>query len=347
MKSGSFLKPGIYGAVVPILCMFFIACSSGKTGVSPPDTTAEPAAVITRTYNWETEPAAAQVTESVFTHGINYYAVTAGQRDILTPSGYEAYCRTIDAFLNASESVGMTADQADTVVPALADCFPPVWLAQSIAFVPGKADTITEDMAEEAKPGLSGEAATEQNAVQGTLKIIYKYDEAEHTAKIGDFFNRIAYIMNDSGAADAANSEAAVILLYRYTAKTVTDVAGKRTSSYSAIMYGSGEADGDIKYAGGGSHALAYIYLLLQSGIECTAVTGSFHASPWMICAVIIGGSLFYCDPAGEMNATAGSGLKYFGLNDRDLLADGLTEPLRKDAAPLFLFDYIPAVRSD
>lgn len=36
------------------------------------------------------------------------------------------------------------------------------------------------------------------------------------------------------------------------------------------------------------------------------------------------------------MNAAAGSGLKYFGLNGRNLPTDRHTEPLREDAAPLF-----------
>lgn len=343
MKSGFLSKLSYHTAVILTLCAILSSCSSGEVIHTPAVANMETETEQLRTYVWEaeTETETAVYDKSDYEYDFKLYAVTAGQRDALTPSAYEAYCKTIDAFINATETVEMTADQADAVVSALAECFPPVWLAESLIFTPDKAETQTEETTAGEE---SEESVTNRNTIHGILNITYKYDKTEHSENIDGFFKRTAFIMNDSGAATAATDEIAAILLYRYTAKTVKDVAGKRTSSYDAIIYGTDEAEGDIKYSSGGSHTLAYIYFLLQSGIECTAVTGIFYNSPRMLCAVINGNELFYCDPAGEMNDTMGAGLNFFGINDTDLSAEGLASPIKAGIIPIFVFNYISAV---
>ncbi|MHB1154182.1 MAG: hypothetical protein ACYCWE_20625 [Eubacteriales bacterium] len=343
MKSGYFSKLRLHTAVILILCAILSSCSPGELIYAPAaaDVETEPFTEQLRTYVWETESETAVYEEPGYEYDFKLYAVTAGQRDALTPFAYDVYCKTVDAFINASETIEMTADQADTVVSALAECFPPVWLAESLTFTPYTAETQSEETTAGDESEESDESAINQNPINGILKITYKYDKIKHSENIDSFFKRTAFIMNDSGAATAATDEIAAILLYRYTAKTVTDVAGKRTSSYDAIMYGTGEADGDIKYTSGGSHILAYIYFLLQSGIDCTAVTGLFYNSPRMLCAVMNDGELFYCDPAGEMNDTMGAGLNFFGINDAGLSDEGLSSPVEAGISAIFLFHYI------
>lgn len=347
MKSGFFSKLRLHTAVILTLCAILPSCSSVEVINTPAtaDGETEPFTEQLRTYVWETETETetAEYEESDYEYDFKLYAVTAGQRDALTPSAYEVYCKTVDAFINASETVEMTAEQADAVVSALAECFPPVWLAESLIFTPDIAEAQSEETTTGEGSEESKESVISQNPINGILKITYKYDKTKHSENIDSFFKRTAFIMNDSGAATAATDEIAAILLYRYTAKTVTDVAGKRTSSYDAIMYGTDEAAGDIKYSSGGSHTLAYIYLLLQYGINCTAVTGMFYNSPRMLCAVINGSELFYCDPAGEMNDTMGAGLNFFGINDADLSAEGLASPVEAGIIQLFVFSYTSA----
>ncbi len=340
MKSGYFSKLCLYTAFILTLCAILSSCSPGEVIYAPAaaDAETEPLIEQLRTYLWETENETAVYEEPGYEYDFKLYAITAGQRDALTPLAYDVYCKTVDAFINASETVEMTAGQADTVVSALAECFPPVWLAESLTFTPYTAEAQSEETTAGDK---SEESAISQNTINGMLKITYKYDKTKHSENIDGFFKRTAFIMNDSGAATAATDEIAAILLYRYTAKTVTDVAGKRTSSYDAIMYGTDEADGEIKYTSGGSHILAYVYFLLQSGIDCTTVTGLFYNSPRMLCAVMNGGELFYCDPAGEMNDTMGAGLNFFGINDSDLSDEGLASPVEAGIIPIFLFNYI------
>lgn len=347
MKSGFFSKSHLNTAVILTLCAILSSCFSGEVVHTPAAAggETEPFTEQLRTYVWgtETETETSEHEESDYEYDFKLYAVTGGQRDALAPSAYEAYCKTVDAFINASEAVEMTADQADAVVSALAECFPPVWLAESLIFIPDTAETQSEETT--AVEG-SEESVINQNPMNGILKITYKYDKTGHSENLDGFFKRTAFILNDSGAATAATDEIAAILLYRYTAKMVTDVAGKRTSSYDAMIYGTDEADGDIKYSSGGSHTLAYIYLLLQSGIDCTAVTGLFYNSPRMLCAIMNGSELFYCDPAFEMNDTMGAGLNFFGLNDADLSAEGLASPVEAGIIPIFLFNYISASSS-
>lgn len=331
----------INGTFVFMLCTSLISCSfqTEQTDAVLPVAKRQTAAETVQTNVWAPESeSSADEQEQVYEYAIDPYAVTAGVRDTLSSAACEAYRKTVDAILAAAETVGMTERHADAVVSALAECFPLVWLAENLTFIPYTTQTEETDKPDE---------PDDESAADGFLHITYKHDKQEHVEKVAEFFNRTAFIMNDSGAAAASTKETAAILLFRYTAKTVTDIAGKRTSSYDALMKGTDEAAGDIKYDGGGSHALAYIYLLLQAGVDCTAVTGMFYDSPRVMCAVMIGSDLFYCDPAGEMSNSIGGGLHFFGLNDSDLLAEGSGSPVEAGFVSHSLFNYIHSGKED
>jgi hypothetical protein len=311
-------------AAILSLCLMLSSCSAGA-GNTPGITAAAQTAAPS------TGSATAEPETEEYEFEFKPYAITAARRGLLSDDAYEAYCRTVDAFLAAATEVKMTAGEADAVVSALCECFPPLWLADSLVFEPDTpAAETTADTTAESETSAADGTGEPQTEIGGTLRIAYKHDRDEHLERINGFFRRTAFIMHECGVSDA--SEIAAVSLYRYVATNVTDVAGKRTSSYDAIMSGavmsgSGGENEKIKYEGGGSQALCYIYLLLQAGTDCTAVRGSFYGSPRLWCAAEIDGEWFWFDPGAEMNDTSGHGLMHFGMTDADLEEAGHTPP--------------------
>jgi len=85
------------------------------------------------------------------------------------------------------------------------------------------------------------------------------------------------------------------------------------------------EEEAPEKYPIGGTQAFLLHFLLLQSGLDSTVVTGDLRGNSRVWCAFSLDGKWYHCDPNCEMTDNGGTGLFYFGMTDAYRENEGYT----------------------
>lgn len=309
-----------------------------------PDTAAPESAFPA--FAWTTEnPPETEPEVSADPASIRLDAVSCTRRTQLEEAGCAAlYADFIDLLEEGGESLAMTLPEAALCVQTFYESSPAAFLIESFAFAPdapsedgtaseteAETDAETEpETASETEPETDAETETEPEepalpALPGTLRVTYKTERAVYLEHLAQLRTHAARILALSGATEAQSDEERLLLLYRWTAKSIPDWTGSDVSAWQAITSEgkSLRADG-AAYPGGGTQAMTLQFLWMQLGLDCAPVTAAGSGTR-LLSGFRLREQWYYADPNYEMADSAGEGLRYFGMNDAACAEEGLT----------------------
>lgn len=305
-----------------------------------PDTAAPESAFPA--FAWTTEnPPETEPEVSADPASIRLDAVSCTRRTQLEEVGCAAlYADFIDLLEAGGESLAMTLPEAALCVQTFYESSPAAFLIESFAFAPdapAEDGTASETEAEtdaetepEAEPASDAETEPEPEepslpALPGTLRVTYKTERAVYLERLAQLRTHAARILALSGATEAQSDEERLLLLYRWTAKSIPDWTGNDVSAWQAITSEgkSLRADG-AAYPGGGTQAMTLQFLWMQLGLDCAPVTATGSGTR-LLSGFRLREQWYYADPNYEMADSAGEGLRYFGMNDAVCAEEGLT----------------------
>lgn len=316
----------------------------GGASQTMPDTTAPESAFPA--FEWTTEnPPETEPEVSVDPASIRLDAVSCTRRTQLEEAGCAAlYADLIDLLEQGGESLAMTLPQAALCVQTFYESSPAAFLIGSFAFVSDaptedrttsetETETETESEAEsETEPEPESESEPESEpeeptlpALPGMLRVTYKTEREVYLERLSQLRTYAARILALSGALEAQSDEERLLLLYRWTAKSIADWTGGDVSAWQAITSEgkSLSADG-AAYPGGGTQAMTLQFLWMQLGLDCAPVTATGSGAR-LLSGFRLREQWYYADPNYEMADSAGAGLRYFGMNDAACAEEGLT----------------------
>lgn len=311
-----------------------------------PDTAAPESAFPA--FAWTTEnPPETEPEVSADPASIRLDIVSCARRTQLEEAGCAAlYADFIELLEQGGESLEMTLPEAALCVQTFYESSPAAFLIESFAFAPdapsedGTASEIESETetAAETEPETEPETAAETDAetepepeepslpaLPGTLRVTYKTERAVYLERLAQLRTHAARILVLSGATEAQSDEERLLLLYRWTAKSITDWTGSDVSAWQAITSEgkSLRADG-ASYPGGGTQAMTLQFLWMQLGLDCAPVTAAGSGTR-LLSGFRLREQWYYADPNYEMADSAGEGLRYFGMNDAACAEEGLT----------------------
>ena len=291
-------------------------------------------------FAWTTEnPPETEPEVSADPASIRLDIVSCMRRTQLEEAGCAAlYADFIELLEQGGESLAMTLPEAALCVQTFYESSPAAFLIESFAFAPdapaedetsSEAEAETETDAETA-PEMASETESEPKepslpALPGTLRVAYKTERAVYLEQLEQLRTHGSRILALSGATEAQSDEERLLLLYRWTAKSITDWTGGDVSAWQAITSEgkSLSADG-AAYPGGGTQAMTLQFLWMQLGLDCAPVTATGSGTR-LLSGFRLREQWYYADPNYEMADSAGEGLRYFGMNDAACAEEGLT----------------------
>lgn len=152
-----------------------------------------------------------------------------------------------------------------------------------------------------------------------TIRIEYKYSEAEHDELLAQFHKAadelLAGVTPDMDEVEKAKSiYHALCTRMVYDSSALEDL--DRKDSYFAYLYNSGVC---VTFAN------VYNQLLTQVGIKSTLASCDYDATMGHVWSVVtLNGKDYFCDPTFELSYDNGNGYTYFGMNYADRTKDGV-----------------------
>ena len=153
---------------------------------------------------------------------------------------------------------------------------------------------------------------------KGTVTIVYKHDQQEHT----DIVNRITTAANEMLAdvtTEQTDIEKAKAIYHALSTRMTYDYSALENISLKDSQYAYLNNTGVCV-----TFANVYNQLLTQVGIETTLAhcdSQDTYGHVWSI--VTLDGQQYFCDPTYELSYDNGAGYRFFGLNYADRVADG------------------------
>ncbi len=160
------------------------------------------------------------------------------------------------------------------------------------------------------------------NKDRSGLSITYTLSAQEHKKAVDAFKAKIEEIVNECSGS-SVNEFA--IRAYAYVSSHITPSESNVISCYETVMNGKGSSF---------SYAQLLSYLLQQGGLKSCYVTASDAKNAgWGLCQVMMNDKWFYLDPMTEYYDNKGTKLVFFGMTEKDLKAEGLTNPTYSDSS--------------
>lgn len=152
-----------------------------------------------------------------------------------------------------------------------------------------------------------------------TIRIEYKYSEAEHVELLAQF-HKAADELLATVTPDMDEVEKAKVIYHELCTRMVYDDSAledfERKDSYFAYLNNSGVC---ITFAN------VYNQLLTQVGIKTTLASCDYDATMGHVWSVVtLNGKDYFCDPTFELSYDNGSGYIYFGMNYADRTKAGV-----------------------
>ena len=152
-----------------------------------------------------------------------------------------------------------------------------------------------------------------------TIRIEYKYSEAEHDEILAQFHTAADELLA-TVTPDMSDIEKAKSIYHELCTRMVYDDSAledlDRKDSYFAYLHNSGVC---ITFSN------VYNQLLTQVGIKATLASCDYDATMGHIWSVVtLDGEDYFCDPTFELSYDNGNGYIYFGMNYADRTKDGV-----------------------
>lgn len=162
--------------------------------------------------------------------------------------------------------------------------------------------------------------SVDENEDRSGVKVVYKLSKEEHLKAVEDFIAKVNAVLEKC---KDSNKNVTAIKLYNYIASGIQPSEDKTVSCYDTLMKSVGSSY---------SYAQLLSYLLQLCGIKsCYVLANDALGVPWGLVQAEIKGSWYYLDPMTEFYDNTGKKLMYFGMTEKDIKKEGLTEPVYSD----------------
>lgn len=159
------------------------------------------------------------------------------------------------------------------------------------------------------------------DAEKKTVKILYKYDDAEHQQKVDQLISAANTFLSATSP-DQSESELAKNIYHALCTRMTYDYSAlediKRKDAYYAYIESSGVC---VTFAN------VYNQLLTQVGIRATTAQCDYTQTMGHVWSLVtIDGQQYFCDPTFELEFKDGTAYAYFGQTYQQRRNDGLGE---------------------